>query len=392
MKREAIPQTLSSLDVATGTMVGTAPARLGAFDADARTALEQAVLPALRRAPCLVSFSGGRDSSAVLAVAVAVARREGLPLPVPATNVFTRAPHADETAWQERVIAHLGLDDWLRLEHDDELDILGPYAQRLLARHGLLLPCNAHFHLPLLDAAAGGSLLTGIGGDELFGAASRLRPLFSSRPGQAPRDVLRWLADRAPRALRRRLIEARTPVELPWLRPAARLSLQRILTELAVSEPRRLGDRLAWWRGLRHLGEGKRALELAARDGDVRLIHPLLAEPVWAAVGAEARPRGFAGRADGMRRLFGDLLPAAVLVRASKAHFDEALWTDTAREFARGWDGRGIPLDCVNPDALRAHWRGPHPLAQSFTLAQAAWLAGAGACDHVQERLDGQLV
>ena len=32
----------------------------------------------LQRGPCLVSFSGGRDSSAVLAVATAVARREGL--------------------------------------------------------------------------------------------------------------------------------------------------------------------------------------------------------------------------------------------------------------------------------------------------------------------------
>ena len=43
-----------------------------------RGALEAAVLPALQRPPCLVSFSGGRDSSAVLAVAADVARRHGL--------------------------------------------------------------------------------------------------------------------------------------------------------------------------------------------------------------------------------------------------------------------------------------------------------------------------
>ena len=48
-------------------------------------------------APCVVSFSGGRDSSAVLAVAVTVARREGLPLPIPASNVFATGSTADES-------------------------------------------------------------------------------------------------------------------------------------------------------------------------------------------------------------------------------------------------------------------------------------------------------
>ena len=58
-----------------------------------RAALEAVVLRALLRPPCLVSFSGGRDSSLVLAIASDVARRHGLPLPVPATNRFPgRAP------------------------------------------------------------------------------------------------------------------------------------------------------------------------------------------------------------------------------------------------------------------------------------------------------------
>jgi asparagine synthase (glutamine-hydrolysing) len=60
--------------------------------APVRDALENAMLPALRRSPCFVSFSGGRDSSAVLAVAVEVARRHGLPEPVPATMRFVDAP------------------------------------------------------------------------------------------------------------------------------------------------------------------------------------------------------------------------------------------------------------------------------------------------------------
>ena len=53
-------------------------------------AMESAILPALRRPPCLVSFSGGRDSSIVLAVAASAARRQGLSLPIPVTRAFPR--------------------------------------------------------------------------------------------------------------------------------------------------------------------------------------------------------------------------------------------------------------------------------------------------------------
>ena len=113
-------------------------------------ALESAVLRVLQRPPCAVSFSGGRDSSAVLALATHLARREGLPLPIPATNRFPAVESSNETEWQERVVTHLGLDEWVRLEHDDELDCVGSIAQETLGRHGLLWPFNAHFHVPLL--------------------------------------------------------------------------------------------------------------------------------------------------------------------------------------------------------------------------------------------------
>ena len=68
-----------------------AAAALPETAATPRAAFEAAILPGLRRSPCLVSFSGGRDSSAVLATATAVARREGLPLPVPITHRFPSA-------------------------------------------------------------------------------------------------------------------------------------------------------------------------------------------------------------------------------------------------------------------------------------------------------------
>src|ERR1700749_707865 len=69
--------------------------RLAAPGVSAREALESVIRPALERSPCLVSFSGGRDSSAVLAAAAALARREGLPLPIPATIVFPAAAATD---------------------------------------------------------------------------------------------------------------------------------------------------------------------------------------------------------------------------------------------------------------------------------------------------------
>src|SRR4051794_5992486 len=50
-------------------------------------ALEEALLPALQSGRCRVTFSGGRDSSVVLAGATDVARRLGLADPVPLTRI-----------------------------------------------------------------------------------------------------------------------------------------------------------------------------------------------------------------------------------------------------------------------------------------------------------------
>src|SRR5206468_12200197 len=98
-----------------------------------------------------------------------VARREGLPPPIPATNRFPEFSLTNEDEWQERVVRHVGLEDWVRLDWTDELDLLGPYAEKVLRRHGLAFPSNLHFHDPLMEAARGGSMLTGVGGDEIFG-------------------------------------------------------------------------------------------------------------------------------------------------------------------------------------------------------------------------------
>src|SRR6266511_4657791 len=197
---------LDPLEVATGLVVGLGPELELISCAQTREtplqALERAVLPALRRAPCLVSFSGGRDSSVVLAVAVTVARKEGLPLPIPATNRFPDATATDESEWQERVVLHLGLDEWIRLDHRDELDCVGPVAADVLTRHGLLWPFNAYFHVPLFRLAAGGSVLTGVGGDEQLSPSQWSRALDVVRGRQRPQllDVFRIALALAPPA------------------------------------------------------------------------------------------------------------------------------------------------------------------------------------------------
>src|SRR4051794_24216047 len=103
---------LTALDVASGFPLGAVtPAHAPAgVPRDVRAALEAAMRPALQRPPCFVAFSGGRDSSAMLAVADRLAGREGLARPVPLTARFPEAPDTDESDWQERAIAALGVE------------------------------------------------------------------------------------------------------------------------------------------------------------------------------------------------------------------------------------------------------------------------------------------
>jgi hypothetical protein len=373
---------ISPLELACGLVLGVdppagAPRSGHARDESPRAALERAILPGLRRPPCLVSFSGGRDSSLVLAAATHLARREGVPDPIPVTNRVRGAVLADESNWQEMLVRHLRLAEWERCEHTDELDVVGPYAQRVIRRHGLLWPFNVHFHLPLLDLAGGGSLLTGIGGDELFGAAAYTRLAAVLTRSAPPRraDALRVAGILAPARLRERVLARRHPAPFPWLRAPAQRAVARALAATDAREPHGVRARLRFWRRLRSLRIGAASLELLARDTDVQLLHPLIDDGVWNAFGHAARPYGFRDRTDAMRQLFGHLLPDDLLARSDKATFDEAFWTDRAEAFARNWNRNGVPLSVVDPLALQRHWRSPAPTAQSFSLLQAAWLA-----------------
>jgi hypothetical protein len=375
------PGALLPVEVATGVVFGGAAASLALAEPHPGdtplAALERACLPALRRPPCLVSFSGGVDSSLVLAAATRAAQREGLPPPIPATNRFPLAAGTDESEWQGLVVSSLGLTDWLRLELTDELDAIGPVAMRGLRRHGLLWPFNAHFHAPLLDEAKGGSLLTGIGGDELFGVPrfARAYDVVSGHVRPRPRDLMRLALWASPQALRRTLIARRMPVELPWLRPAAHAHFARLWAADQAAEPARLAARVRHLQAGRPFRVGLASLDRLARDAGASIAHPLADSAFGLSVAAAAPGRGFEWRGAAIRELFGGLLPVELLSRTTKACFDSAFWGPHSRAFALRWDGEGVDPSVVDVERLRAIWAHPLPDPHTYLLLQAARLA-----------------
>lgn len=213
---------MSSQEVACGWVGGYLDGpdiRGAAAGRTPRQALEDVLTEALAAPPCFVAFSGGRDSSLVLAVAADVARRRGLPAPIAVTERFPGHDAAEDDQWQELMVRHLALEEWIRFDATAEVDLLGERAKASLRRFGLLWPPLAHtraWFVPELvgcprsasetsaagsasetsAAAAGssgdvvdrarpgarcvtpaGTLVDGEGGDELLGAR-RLAPLL----------------------------------------------------------------------------------------------------------------------------------------------------------------------------------------------------------------------
>jgi asparagine synthetase B (glutamine-hydrolysing) len=346
-----------------------------------REALEEVVGDALRRPPCGVAFSGGRDSSAVLAIATHVARRDGLPEPIPITRVFPDAPAAEESRWQEEVVGHLGLDEWQRVSIHDELDVIGPLAARHLVEHGVVWPPMIHADIPLVESLRGGTLIDGEGGDEVLGVeAHRVAPL--TRLVRSPRPVRRHHVSAAARALaparvRARQLRRRLSVQpLDWLTTEARQALIDALAAVQASQPLSFREsiRTVPARRTQTLMARNRRI-LAVRHG-VELSSPLLHPRVVQAIGDDGGVLGRGDRTAVLRAFVADLLPDAVLSRVGKATFGEAYMGRQTREFATRWTGDGIDPRLVNPDELRRVWLAEEPTALTAALVQSAWLAG----------------
>ena len=314
-------------EIATGTWVGTDhdTPPLSTLDSGVtpRAALEEVLLSQLARPPCIISFSGGRDSSTLLAIAVSVARQKGLPLPVPASLSFSSVPAVDETSWQEVVIRHLGVDDWFRRDIDGELELLEQILERAAdpaRRAGNPLHARAR-------AVAGTSprwiarhrVLRQPAARQVELAACRERTALRSRP--EPRDALRLAlsaspprARRAALSVRHRLSRGQADEAPPWLRPGPRQAFaERQLADLA-GEPARWDRRVAWcarWRGRAAIMTDFAAF---GAEAGAHVVHPFADLRFLAAIARAGGRAGFGGRTQAMQALAGDLLPERVLL------------------------------------------------------------------------------
>jgi hypothetical protein len=372
---------LDDLDVAGGMVFGSLPRgepwlEQGECDSP-RQAIEAFVLDGLQRAPCLVSFSGGRDSSALLALATAVADREGLPRPVPITARF-QVEETNEDEWQQLVLEHLGITEWIRVELTEELDLLGPAGSGFLSRHGLRYPQNVHFQEPLLRTASGGSLLSGAGGDELFEPHrwARAADVLARSVPMRRSDLLVVGAALSPRMIRAR-VHHRGQLEVPdWLRLSGRRRLLRRLHVWLGEDAVRYDAHLDWWRRSRYINHGQRSLELLAEDHGVTFIAPFSEERVMRAMAADRGRLGFPSRASAMHYLFADLLPQATIERQSKASFDSPLVGPATRAFAEVADPTTVlSEDLVDMGALRRAWQREQIDIRSLPALQLCWLA-----------------
>lgn len=343
---------------------------------DPVTALDAALLRCLERPPVYVAFSGGRDSSVLLAVATRAARREGLPDPIPLTQRFSRVPETNETAWQELVVEHLALKEWELFESGAELDLVGPIATQVLRTHGLRYPPASHAHIPMYERAAGGTLVMGDGGDQVFAGwrRSRVGDVLVRRQRPRARDLVTLANAAAPVALRAMAETRRSPTPAPWLAPWVRAEWARTQGAARAHEPATWPAFLRWTRRERPAVLMLETWELLAAERGAAHATPFW-DPVFLRSLAVWGGRfGRGSRTQLMRALFGDLLPDAILARRSKARFSRAYFGEPTRRFAENWDGVIPGAQVVDRDTLRTHWFSDLPWTTSATLLQAAWL------------------
>ena len=295
---------LRPLDIAYGIPLGNDPVPPLARSSPGVTpkaAIGQVLADALSRTPCLLSFSGGRDSSALLAAAVDVARREGLDLPVPATLVFPESEESNEDEWQAIVLRHLGVTEWERFEIHQEFDAVGPVATQALLRHGLLWPFNTHFHAPIIERAAGGSVVTGFGGDELGNSlkSARAEQLLASRRLKNWRDLLVLGLALSPTPVRAAVHRRRARAdmgELPWLTDEGARQLVHAYGQSEATIPLGWESKVRRWiwpgRYFRVCVESFAAL---GSYHDVEVVHPFVDGRVLDALGAVGWLRGTGG-------------------------------------------------------------------------------------------------
>ena len=375
---------LTRLELVTGWAVG--PDRRAPdiaeveSGADPVSELERALAAAVSKPPCYIAFSGGRDSSVLLALATRVARREGFDDPVPLTMRFDEVPEGEESAWQFDVMNHLRLKEWKLLRQGRDVDLIGEEWRRSLNENGLQWPPSAHGLLPLQRAARGGSFVHGDGGDQVFAGWSRaaIHDAIARRRRFRLRDTRGLIRAYAPERLRQKIETRLAPTPAPWLISSGRRVWARHQGRAHAAEPRTWPEFLRWTRQERATCLMLETLERQTRHAGAELFTPFWDPAFLSSLGRWGGRLGRGGRTALMMPLFRDLLPEHVLRRSTKAHFTRAFFNEPTRQFAREWDGPVPESAVVLREPLRRAWLSDLPPNTSAMLLQASWLLAVG--------------
>ncbi len=364
-------QTLGMPEAATPPRSGI-PRREGSAESPV-DALKAIIGPLVSGRTTYVLFSGGRDSSAVLAVATRVARELGADDPIPLIGRHNDAPDSNETEWQDLVLSHLKLTQTIVRRFTGEQSLLSSRSEESLRSTGLLWPPSLHVQAAYVDDLPLGNVLSGEGGDFVIGPRRISRTADAIR-ARRPRETLRAAYGALAVSRWRRTAADNLQIASPWLTPEGRTMLTDVIQRM-TPEP------LSWSAGLRSMSESRPArmantnfrgvFDVAGFHCENPLEHPRFVS----ALSATAHYWGPGNRTQMMRSLFGNLLPDRVLSRQTKASFNDVRWTHRERDFAREWSGNGVDSRFIDHDKLRDAWLSDIPPVLSDVHLHAAWLS-----------------
>jgi hypothetical protein len=366
---------LTAYETAVGHVFGLEPSVPKSVPSRRETleVLGDALEPHLAAGPCLVWQTGDDGGALGLRSAVRRARREGLPDPIPLTLVTDPAAGDDEHV--RAVVDALGLQDWVRVDATDGLDLLGPDAQAALLRHGVRYPSIGHVVAPAARAAAGGTLVDCHGLRELWdfwrGAPARwlLAGVRRDRRTAAAAAVAL-----APKPVRRRALAAQARAFVPdHVKPPVRDWLFDSFAEERVSMPLSASGAVRQLHRRRCLWETARTFSSVGADHGATVVYFFMDPAVAGALACAAGRLGWPSPA----ALVAELAPELPARRtpAPRTPRDPFWAGPESTEFIERWDGTGLDETLVHPERVRDAWRRRD--ARASLLLQAAWLASA---------------